>query len=69
MTQWEYKILSFNELNTEKLHLELNKMGEDGWELISTGTEFVFKRQKNKILNERVEHTHAGDQKKMFCKL
>lgn len=63
-TMFEYKILKFNttglfggKVNLEEIEVELNKLGAEGWELISTvasneayGTTkeivYIFKRKK-----------------------
>jgi hypothetical protein len=44
MQQWEYLVLSGPNVNEE----ELNRLGEEGWELVAAGTFSVYlKRPKN----------------------
>ncbi len=47
--KWEYKvtILSENDADTEK---ELNKLGEDGWELVGTPGIVTSPRQREGVL-------------------
>jgi hypothetical protein len=49
--RWEYKVLSegdVQKLGKEDLATGLNKLGEDGWELVGfEKTRFIFKRQKS----------------------
>ncbi len=39
MNKWEYKVVQLDKVNERYAYLheeELNKLGEDGWELVST---------------------------------
>ena len=52
ITQWEYKRLDYNTYNDEEIDTNMEKMGEEGWELAGTlsssngGGRLMFKRQK-----------------------
>ena len=55
MDKWEYKLIWFglNGLKMSEFETELNKLGDDGWEVIcatetSHTTRVLLKRRKNK---------------------
>ena len=60
MDQWEYKVVTFDRFlkrryTMEEFTLELNQLGDEGWELASSSIPMntawliaVFKRKKNK---------------------
>ena len=48
--KWEYKVLTKDEiaeLANKDLAAGLNKLGEEGWELVVVDTSYIFKRPKN----------------------
>ncbi|MFL2963558.1 MAG: DUF4177 domain-containing protein [Candidatus Thalassarchaeaceae archaeon] len=48
MTRWQYKVVGTT--NNKKLEAELNKLGQEGWEVVAGGvgswpnSQFVLKR-------------------------
>lgn len=53
MEKWEYKIVKMGLFfNLKKKEDELNRMGEQGWELLNVDSHSIywtFKRRKNKF--------------------
>ena len=52
---WEYKVVTMTKATTDSTENELNRLGQDGWELItrmggSDGSSLVFKRRKGKAM-------------------
>lgn len=47
-SKWEYKTLLCNAPQSEDVQEELNRIGDDGWELVVTNTSgrYIFKRPK-----------------------
>ena len=48
--KWEYRVLTKDELPTTQakdLAAALNRLGDDGWELVAAGSTYIFKRPKN----------------------
>src|SRR6516162_9528887 len=50
--QWEYRILpkeKILELGKKKLAAGLNKLGDEGWELVAIDGDYIFKRPKHRM--------------------
>jgi len=48
--QWEYRVLTEEQviaLGKKDLAAGLNKLGDEGWELVTVGAHYIFKRPKN----------------------
>ena len=48
--KWEYRVLTKDELpatQAKDLATALNKLGDEGWELVAAGSTYIFKRPKN----------------------
>jgi hypothetical protein len=51
-TKWEYRVLSKDEmleLGKKDLVAGLNKLGDEGWELVTAEPTYIFKRPKQKL--------------------
>ncbi len=45
--RWEYKIFSMPSIHADEDERQLNGLGNDGWEMVTTmGPNFLFKRAK-----------------------
>jgi hypothetical protein len=56
--QWEYRVLSEEQviaLAKKDLAAGLNKLGDEGWELVTAGGNYIFKRPKNAAQKQAAE--------------
>jgi hypothetical protein len=61
MTRWEYRVVTKDELidlGKKDLTTGLNKLGDEGWELVAVDGSYVFKRPKDQIRRQAVEIQH-----------
>jgi hypothetical protein len=56
--RWEYRVLTEEQviaLGKKDLAAGLNKLGEEGWELITTGAHYIFKRPRDLAQKQAAE--------------
>jgi hypothetical protein len=56
--QWEYRVLTEGQvlaLGKNDLATGLNKLGDEGWELVTVGGHYIFKRPKDLAQNRAAE--------------
>ena len=59
--QWEYRVLTEEQivgLAKRDLAAGLNKLGEEGWELATAGTHYIFKRPRDLAQKQAAEIRH-----------
>lgn len=66
MQQWEYKILNSRSINN--IEDEINKLGNQGWELVNvvsiggSGVDYNFKRPKNVSITAEHYQSNSSSQ-------
>jgi hypothetical protein len=56
--RWEYRVLTEEQvvaLGKKDLAAGLNELGDQGWELVSVGAHYIFKRPKNQAQKQAAE--------------
>ena len=56
--RWEYRVLTEEQvtaLGKKELTAGLNKLGDDGWELVTAGARYIFKRPKGLAQKQAAE--------------
>ena len=56
--QWQYRVLTEEQviaLGNKDLGTGLNKLGDEGWELVAVGAHYIFKRPKDQVQKQVAE--------------